>query len=62
MEESMKVNGKKTTWKVWVCTHGEMEGSLKVSTKTIRNMGMEFTLGLMAAVTKDIGQMGNNMV
>jgi hypothetical protein len=34
----------------------------KASIKTIKNMDMEFTLGLMVAVTKDIGTEANNMV
>ena len=34
----------------------------RVSIKTIKNMDMEFTLGLMVAVTKDIGTEANNMV
>ena len=47
MEESIRVNGLITTWRVSESIHGRMVVDMKVNTKMIRSMAMEFTHGLI---------------
>jgi hypothetical protein len=61
MEGDMKESGKKTIWKDLVFTNGKMEESMRVNTKTIRNMGMAYTSGQMAGSTMVTGTKANNM-
>ena len=62
MDVDTKVNGLIIIWKAQASIFGMMVECTKASIKTIKNMDMEFTLGLMVAVTKDIGTEANNMV
>jgi hypothetical protein len=62
MGADMKANGSTTTWKAWEFTFGTMVGSIKVSTKMIRSMGLEFILGPIKDAMKAIGTKENNMV
>lgn len=62
MVESIRVNGWIIIWRGMGCIRGLMEGSMKENIKMIRNMGMEFTLGLIQDSTKDGGTKANNMV
>jgi hypothetical protein len=41
--------------------HGRMEGSMKVNISMIKNMGLEFILGLIRDAMKGFGNMENSM-
>ena len=45
-----------------VCTHGPMEGVMRETTKMIKSMDLENTLGQMVASTRVHGRMENNTV
>lgn len=61
MGENMRENGKTTTWKELESMFGTMVVNMKGSTVMIKSMVLEFILGLMAGVMKDIGTKVNNM-
>ena len=50
-----RVSGRTTTWKEWVFTSGTTVGNTKDSTRTIRSMDSECTLGLMVVHMKVTG-------
>ena len=60
MEDSIKESGLTTIWTIWVSIPGLTVGATWVSTKTIRNMDMEFTSGLTEDFTSVNGCVENN--
>lgn len=58
----MKDLGKTTICMVMVLIHGVMAENTSENITWTRNMGMEFTIGLMVVDMKDTGKMGNSMV
>jgi hypothetical protein len=61
MEDNIKESGLTTTWTTWVSIPGLMVVATWVSTKTIKNMDMEFTSGLTEDFTSVNGCEVNNM-
>lgn len=60
MADTMKVNGRITTWKAWESTFGVTDASIRDIIKTIRNRVSAFTRGLMVDAMKATGGEGNN--
>jgi hypothetical protein len=61
MADSMKASGWTTTCMALVFIHGKMAEFMKENIRTIRNMDLAFTPGLMAGATVAIGAEVNNM-
>ena len=62
MVEFTKANGATTTCMAVVYTHGPMEGAMRETTKMIKRMDLENTLGQMGASTRVLGRMENSTV
>lgn len=57
----MKVNGITITWMVLVVISGAMDVDMKVNIKMIKNMVLEFIIGLMVEFIWVIGYLESSM-
>lgn len=57
----MKVNGITITWMVLVIISGAMDVDMKVNIKMIKNMVLEFIIGLMVEFIWVIGYLESSM-
>ena len=62
MDDAMKENGSKITWKGWASIFGTMVACIKANIKTTKSMDLVYIAGQMAVVMRDTGLEGSSMV